>query len=424
MKQYICIALVLLSLCFSAKGQNDKSLQNYFQEAQREVEVFRKQTLSWNCGIEQQAGTLFSNRKVVHPDSLYQRQEALLGECFRGEVGQDAYFVWYAYCQSAEGNNEDRELVYKLFLGVYDILSTMSNGMSHTKIRIPAYVEYFLDKSSGSMDANNIPKPNRIDETIDRLWQLVSLYDDNDGSPLQAQAEILKRVSQRIDSMKPLLTKDKYLLCLEKYMRLYAHSKPDVVSLIDKVPVTPLPLGWSEINSIDSIKCSFNYEHPELIDYGCALEVDSMNRQGLNQIFRYDELPVREKEMNYQLSEPRKMIFAKRLPDINGLRVLIYYVQMQKKGSDIVLPCWLLVWVNAHGAAVDSHIIAGVDWGENDALSQTLYYLSKDYLLYIRTFAPYAEEVADEEGNLIDVVTKDENYIYAYPATIVNLAIN
>lgn len=224
MKRYICIALTVLSLSFTAKGQNDISLQNYFQEAQSEVEVFRKQTLSWDSGIEQQAGTLFSGAEVVHPDSLYQRQETVLGEWFRGEAGQDAYFVWYAHCQSVKGDNEDRELVYKLFLGVYDILSTVSNGMSHTKIRIPAYVEYFLYKSGGSTDAYNIPKPNRIDETIDGLWQLISFYENNDDSPLRAKAEMLKRVSERIDSMKPLLTKEKYLLCLQKYMELYANS--------------------------------------------------------------------------------------------------------------------------------------------------------------------------------------------------------
>lgn len=64
-------------------------LQNYFQEVQSEVEVFRKQTLSWVCGIEQQAKTLFSGAEVVHPDSLYQRQEALsLNEFFQANTSK------------------------------------------------------------------------------------------------------------------------------------------------------------------------------------------------------------------------------------------------------------------------------------------------------------------------------------------------
>lgn len=201
-------------------------------------------------------------------------------------------------------------------------------------------------------------------------------------------------------------------------------SKTEVVNLIDKVPVTPLPIGWSEICSVDSIRYFLDNEHPRLVYSKCVLQLDSVNNYGLNHLFTYATLPILNREGRFLLAEPQAMIFAKRLPDTNGLRVLIYYVRMQKKGSEIVLPCWLLVRVNAHGAAIDGHIIAGVDWGENDALSQTLYYLSTDYLLYIRTFAPYAEEVVDEEGNLIDVITKDENYLYAYPATIVNLATN
>lgn len=200
------------------------------------------------------------------------------------------------------------------------------------------------------------------------------------------------------------------------------HPKPSVVDLIDSVPITNIPIGWNKVNSIDSLKYSFDYEHLELANSLCILEIDSINKHGLNHIFKYNTLPIRNQENQYLLAEPKKMIFAKRLPDIRSQRMLIYYVQMQKKESEIILPCWLLIKVSENGTPADGYIIAGVDWGENDSLAQTLYYISQDYTLHTRSFANYSEEVADDEGNLTDVITKNEDYIYASPVTAISLA--
>lgn len=197
-------------------------------------------------------------------------------------------------------------------------------------------------------------------------------------------------------------------------------SKLNIIDLIDKVPVTDIPIGWNEINSIDSLKYSFDYEHPKLVDSLCAFEIDTMNKYELNHIFSYDTLAILNQSNQYLLTDPKNVVFAKRLPNIGQQRVLIYYVQMQKKESEINLPCWMLIKVNGD-KTLKGYIIAGLDWGENDSFSQTLYYISKNHTLYTRSYTNYSEEIVDDEGNLIDVVTKNEDYIYASPVVTISL---
>ena len=172
----------------------------------------------------------------------------------------------------------------------------------------------------------------------------------------------------------------------------------NIDSLIEQIPITKLPLGWSKLCEVDSIKFSYDYEHPKIADVGCTFSLDIKNKYGLNHIFCFDSLQIFQDYIS--LAKAQSMCFSKRLPDIDSQKVLIYYVKMMLNDST-ELPRWLLLKVNKAGKPQKGYLIGEIDWGENDVLSQDLYYISSKYVVYARSYMPFKfnEDEEDEEEN-------------------------
>lgn len=145
-------------------------------------------------------------------------------------------------------------------------------------------------------------------------------------------------------------------------------------SLIELVPITKLPIGWNRLYYTDSIKYSYNYECPQMFYTECNLELDMKNKYKLNNVFSISSLHAFED--NLSIAIPRKMIFAKRLPNIGSQKVLIYYIEALKNDTT-QLPCWILLKTDIHGKIVKDYLIAGISWGENDTMSQMFFILPK-----------------------------------------------
>jgi len=182
-------------------------------------------------------------------------------------------------------------------------------------------------------------------------------------------------------------------------------------SLIELVPITKLPIGWNRLYYTDSIKYSYNYECPQMFYTECNLELDMKNKYKLNNVFSISSLHAFED--NLSIAIPKKMIFAKRLPNIGSQKVLIYYIEALKNDTT-QLPCWILLKTDIHGKIVKDYLIAGISWGENDTMSQMFFYITQKYFLYARSYMQFKFNKAEEIEEGVNPL-----YIYSTPEVMV-----
>lgn len=201
-------------------------IKHKFNEELSQVNALRNKSQNNNV-IAIEAVKLFSIDRVVHPDSLYKQQHAILSDHFLGESGQDLYCAWYAYI-IAQSNKDphyhvDYEAVSRLFLCVKEMLRTVSSGGSgfgHESYRIPAYVSYYIYTYNKQMALpNNKISSKEIEEIVDTLWQLISIY--NEDVPIRKLAEKFKYVDHVTEYLKSLVFNPMYLYCLQNYMESY-----------------------------------------------------------------------------------------------------------------------------------------------------------------------------------------------------------
>lgn len=184
-----------------------------------------------DSAIEEKAEKLFSAKdSLIHPDSLYKLHNPVLDDCFRGEVGQDLYDTWYAYFAAKRmkdtSYNTDCRIVSDILTCVNNIFHFISGGgtgFGHEAFRIPAYAAYYVYESKKHLPpCRNSISAQQMEEVIDGLWQLASMY--NKEMPLQIMAERLKRVDEQMERLKVLVTNEKYLYCLSYYMEKWAYK--------------------------------------------------------------------------------------------------------------------------------------------------------------------------------------------------------
>lgn len=187
-------------------------------------------------------------------------------------------------------------------------------------------------------------------------------------------------------------------------------AQSNFTQLVSNVPITPLPIGWANMEAIDSIKCSQGWnERSALYEIDRYFELDTINKYSLNNIYSIKDLGI-EQDLSSVLAEPKDLIFSKRLPDMDGRTVFLYQLKMQKEKHSF--PCWIIVVTDNYGKPIRTNIVAMSKLGENDNVSLSFCYIDQDYNVHNYFYNDYAEDIVNEDGDIVDVIVRDESYIY------------
>lgn len=190
------------------------------------------------------------------------------------------------------------------------------------------------------------------------------------------------------------------------------NSESDFATLISKVPITPLPIGWSNMDMVDSIKCGIAWDERSKV-YGIDdyFGLDTRNKYGLNNRYTIRDLRL-ERELSRTWAKPTDLIFSKRLPDIDGRVVLLYKLNMFD-GGVLYLPYWLIVVTDNDGTPLKTNIVAMAELGENDYVGLSFCYITPDYQVYKYLYYEGSEDedIVNYDGN-VETVLYSDFYIY------------
>lgn len=178
------------------------------------------------------------NRVIISPDSLYISLSRInkINDLFRGESGKDDYFVWYAWFLKNEiGVNiyqQQRDTLLQIYTILQSAISKIAGGgtyFGHNYKRASAYIEYGIYShhhyQDSIMDVNNLVDRCDKEDTLDGVWQMLSLYNKGNEVPLQEQAERLHYIHEYIEQLDFLLTNDFYIKWLQELVNNFVNNQ-------------------------------------------------------------------------------------------------------------------------------------------------------------------------------------------------------
>jgi len=137
---------------------------------------------------------------------------------FASELGQDEYFILYAYFLKKKNSGEQLDSQRNRLLSIYQNINTiyalLSNGgtfFGHQASRIPAYVEFALNQYK--RDHNYYDKVDSV-EKQKRLYLLLfrqTLYDENEAYHELQDESKLQRYENHLEILDSLITDNFYL---------------------------------------------------------------------------------------------------------------------------------------------------------------------------------------------------------------------
>lgn len=193
----------------------------------------------------------------------------------------------------------------------------------------------------------------------------------------------------------------------------------DILQIINKVPISQLPLGISGLDQIDT----FDMRQYGFTNLPFSYEIDKENKYGLNDFFsnnldsqRYDaNLISLGASYNQSISSKPTSIdvyLSKRLPPIGENNLFLCKIIQTMPSLDKTIEGWCIYMVNADGKILDTIQIGQVYKETNyfESWSYILFYIDNYYQITLKAYAALIYDGSYNDINTIAQWYKTQYY--------------